>query len=91
MSFDKLIEKIVFTQNPTVVGLDPNLAFIPEYIKERFFSEFDDPLEAASQAVLEFNKALIDELNDIVPAVKPQSAYYEMLGYHGCPRIIRYC
>lgn len=83
MSFDKLIEKIVFTQNPTVVGLDPNLAFIPEYIKESFFSEFDDPLEAASQAVLEFNKALIDELNDIVPAVKPQSAYYEMLGYHG--------
>ena len=30
-----------------------------------------------------FNKALIDELCDIVPAIKPQAAYYEMYGWEG--------
>ena len=34
MSFDRLIEKIVEKQNPTVAGLDPKLAYMPEYIKE---------------------------------------------------------
>ena len=34
MSFDRLIEKIVEKQNPTVAGLDPKMAYIPEYIKE---------------------------------------------------------
>ena len=32
MSFDRMIEKIVETQNPTVAGLDPKLAYIPSYI-----------------------------------------------------------
>ena len=33
--------------------------------------------------MLEFNKGLIDALCDVVPAVKPQSAYYELLGPEG--------
>ena len=32
MAFDRLIEKIVEMQNPTVAGLDPKLAFIPDFI-----------------------------------------------------------
>ena len=35
MSFDRLIEKIVETQNPTVVGLDPKLDYVPNFIKEK--------------------------------------------------------
>ena len=34
MSFDRMIEKIVETQNPTVAGLDPKLSYIPQYILE---------------------------------------------------------
>ncbi|MDR0838075.1 MAG: orotidine-5'-phosphate decarboxylase, partial [Oscillospiraceae bacterium] len=34
-------------------------------------------------AYLEYNRALIDALCDIVPAVKPQAAYYEYLGPRG--------
>ena len=30
--------------------------------------------------ILQFNKALIDALYDVVPAIKPQAAYYEMYG-----------
>lgn len=37
MSFDRLIARIVETGNPTVVGLDPKLDYIPEHIKEAAF------------------------------------------------------
>ena len=83
MSFDRLIKKIVETQNPTVAGLDPKLDFIPDYIKENAYMEHGKTLEGAAEALFEFNKGLIDALYDIVPAVKPQAAYYEMYGWHG--------
>ena len=83
MSMDKLIEKIVETQNPTVVGLDPKLEYIPEFIKEQAFIENGENLKAASKAIYAFNKGIIDAICDIVPAIKPQAAYYEMYGYHG--------
>lgn len=40
-------------------------------------------LKAAANAIKEFNFALIDALADVVPAIKPQAAYYEMYGYEG--------
>ncbi len=83
MSMDRLIEKISAMKNPTVAGLDPKLSYVPAYIRESFLSEFEDPLEGAAAALLEFNKGLIDALADIVPAVKPQAAYYEMYGWQG--------
>lgn len=83
MSFDRLIEEIVNMQNPTVAGLDPTLDFIPNYIKNKYFEKYGNTLEAAAAAILDFNKGLIDALFDIVPAVKPQCAYYEMYGWQG--------
>lgn len=83
MSFDRLIEKIIETQNPTVVGLDPKLEYIPEYIKEKCAVKHGAGLKAAAAALYKFNKGIIDAVCDIVPAVKPQAAYYEMYGYYG--------
>ncbi|MGN0601642.1 MAG: orotidine-5'-phosphate decarboxylase [Oscillospiraceae bacterium] len=83
MSFDRLIEKIVQTQNPSVVGLDPKLDYVPNYIIEKKVKKYGKTLKAASKAILEFNKAIIDEIHDICPAIKPQAAYYEMYGYEG--------
>lgn len=83
MSFDRLIEKIIKTQNPTVAGLDPKLDYVPEYIKKKAFKKYGKTLKGASKAILEFNKGIIDEICDIVPAIKPQAAYYEMYGYEG--------
>lgn len=83
MALDRLIEKIEQTQNPTVAGLDPKLDYVPEYIKRRCFEKHGETLKGAAKALLEFNKALIDALYDIVPAVKPQAAYYEMYGVQG--------
>lgn len=83
MSIKILCDKIIEKQNPTVAGLDPKLDFIPEYILNEAFEKYGKNLEGAAAAIFTFNKGLIDELCDIVPAVKPQSAYYEMYGYHG--------
>ena len=83
MSFDRLIEKIVSTQNPSVVGLDPKLDYVPDYIKQKKFSKYGKNLKGAAKAILEFNKGIIDEIHDICPAIKPQAAYYEMYGYEG--------
>ena len=83
MSFDRLIRKIYETQNPTVAGLDPKLEFIPASIKNACFEKYGKTLEGAAAALLEFNKAIIDNICDVVPAVKPQAAYYEMYGWQG--------
>lgn len=83
MSFERLIENINKMQNPTVAGLDPKLDYIPDYIKDFSFERYGRTLEGAADALFQFNKGLIDSLCDIVPAVKPQAAYYEMYGWQG--------
>mgnify|MGYP000013083852 CR=1 FL=1 len=83
MSFDRLIEKIIETKNPTVVGLDPKLEYVPEFIQKRYLNDDGWSLKAAARAIFTFNKMIIDEICDIVPAIKPQAAYYEMYGWYG--------
>ncbi len=75
MIIDKLIEKILEMKNPTVVGLDPKIEYIPQHIV--------DKNETVPDMFLEFNKAIIDEIYDIVPAIKPQIAMYEQYGIDG--------
>ena len=83
MSFDRLIEKIIEMKNPTVVGLDPKLEYVPEFIRRRYLEQDGLTLKAAAKAIYDFNQAIIDEIHDIVPAIKPQAAYYEMYGHYG--------
>ena len=78
-AMDKLIDKIKETNNPTVMGLDPRYDMIPESIR----AKYERSVEGACRAILEFNKGLIDSVFDIVPAVKPQIAFYEMFGVEG--------
>ena len=83
MSFDVLQGKIKAKKNPTVAGLDARVEYVPPFILKKYTDKFGETLEAAALAVLEFDCGLIDALADIVPAVKPQSAYFEMLGWRG--------
>lgn len=89
MSFDRLIKKIIKTKNPSVAGLDPDIMQIPSFIRESAIKEYGETFEAAEQMLISFNTALIDALYDIVPAVKPQAAFYEMYGWHGV-RALKY-
>ncbi len=80
---DTLVRKIKETNNPTVVGLDPRLNFIPEHIKTEAYETYGKTPEGASKAFLAFNKEIIDATYDIIPAVKPQVAMYEQFGAVG--------
>lgn len=83
MFIDKLIDKVKGTGNPSVIGLDPKIEYVPEFIRGRAFREFGHDFAGAAHAILQFNKGIIDAIYDIVPAVKPQLAYYEMYGIEG--------
>ena len=79
----KLIDKIVDKKAPIVVGLDPNLKFIPKHLMDEAVSDKGETLEAAGLAILAFNKAIVDATYDLIPAVKPQIAMYEQFGIPG--------
>lgn len=83
MSVDLLVEKIKEKGNPSVAGLDPKIDYVPEYIRKKAYAEYGQNLKGATEAIWKFNKGLIDALYDVVPAVKPQSAFYEMYGLYG--------
>ncbi len=89
-----LINKIEETNAPVVVGLDPQLGFIPSHILEDAYGAYGETLKGAAEAFWVFNKEIIDAVADIIPAVKPQSAMYERLGLAGeevYKRTIDYC
>lgn len=91
---NKLVANIKKTQAPIVVGLDPTLKMIPNQIKKKAFSEFGESLEGAAEAVWQYNKAIIDAVYDLIPAVKPQIAMYEQFGIPGLvafKRTVDYC
>jgi len=83
MSFAILQQKINAKKNPTVMGLDPKLEFVPQHIIDEVIKEYGKTKKAAGEAIFRFNKGLIDACFDLIPAVKPQSAYYEMYGLDG--------
>ncbi len=78
-AIDKLIEKIKETNNPTVMGLDPRYDMLPKCVTKKYSSD----CQGVADAIVEYNKALIDATYDIIPAIKPQIAFYEMFGLPG--------
>ncbi len=89
-----LTEKIKKLEAPIVVGLDPNLKFVPEPIKKQAFAEHGETLKGAAEAVFAFNKGIVDAVCDLVPAVKPQIAMYEQFGVEGLiafQKTVSYC
>lgn len=78
MIVDKLIDKIKGYDNPTVAGIDTSFDYLPEDMRAGV-----KDFKGAAEAILAFNKKIIDNICDIVPCVKVQIAYYEMYGIEG--------
>ena len=76
---DRLTNAIRAKKTPLVVGLDPRENQLPKELTP------EDPAKLAdvAQAFAKFSCAIIDVVADLVPAVKPQAAFFEMLGPHG--------
>ncbi len=91
---NRLVARIGELGAPVVVGLDPMLSYIPEKIKQEAFAQYGETLEGAAQAVWQYNKGLVDQIYDLVPAVKPQIAMYEQFGIPGLSvykKTVDYC
>lgn len=81
---DKLVEAIQKKGSAICVGLDPRLSEIPEFLIKAVAGEGDDsPTMLAAKVIVAFNKGIIDAVQDLVPAVKPQIAFYEIFGEDG--------
>lgn len=90
----KLCEKIKKTNAPIVVGLDPMLNYVPEHVKKQAFAEHGETLKGAAEAIWQYNKAIVDAVYDLIPAVKPQIAMYEQFGVEGLiayQKTVDYC
>lgn len=91
---NRLIQKIRKTKAPVVVGLDPALAYVPEHILKKSYAAYGETPEGAADAIWQFNKGIIDSVCDLIPAVKPQIAFYEQLGIEGLKafqKTVSYC
>lgn len=80
---DRLIENIIRTKNPSVIGLDPDLGKMPRCYKTVQDDTPCNPLEQTAEAIYRYNRDIIDTICNLVPAVKPQIAFYEKYGSSG--------
>lgn len=91
---NQLVANIKKTNAPVVVGLDPMLGYVPAHILDKAIKEQGESLEAAGQAIWEYNKGIVDAVYDLIPAVKPQIAMYEQFGIPGLQafqKTVNYC
>lgn len=87
---DRLIDAIAAAGNPSIVGLDPTPALLPEPLLKPVRSvQGVSQARALAESYLKFNTAIIDAIKGIVPAVKPQIAMYEALGVAGIEAYVR--
>jgi len=88
---DRLIEEIRKKGNPIVVGLDTRLEYIPLEFQESYWQDGTVDLSVAGKIIYAYNKAIIDHVWDVVPAVKLQMACYEMYGLPGMEAFQKTC
>jgi len=89
---DRVADAVAATGTCAVVGLDPHLDRLPAALRAQFEGKSGMAyLEAAAGAVVEFNRMVIDGLVGVVPAVKPQFAFYEALGTPGWEALTETC
>ena len=80
---DRLIEACKARGSLVMVGIDPRLDHLPESVVKPALKRHGETLEGAAEAYAEFGRRVIDAVADVAVAVKPQSAFFEMLGPAG--------
>jgi len=70
---DRLVEAIRAKGNPCVVGLDPRVGLMPEFVKSG----------SAASTITYFHELVLDAVAGLVPVVKPQLAFFEQYGLAG--------
>ena len=81
---DRLAEAVVRCRTPVVVGLDPRVDQLPATLRPKS-AEWSEQAAAYE----EFCRGVIDAVASLVPAVKPQAAFFEQLGPAGMAALAR--
>ena len=76
---DRLADAVRRLQSPVVVGLDPRWEELPAALRSGRGNNY----ESKAAAYEEFCRQVIDVVASLVPAVKPQAAFFEELGPAG--------
>ena len=71
MHFGDALTAATKDKSPVCVGLDPNVSKFPEGVSKD------------AEGMLTFCKGIIDAVKDTAACVKPQMAYFEVLGWEG--------
>jgi len=70
---DRLIQQILAKDSRSIVGLDPRIDQMPAFVRG----------SGTCAAITEFHELVLDAVADLVPAVKPQLAFFEQYGVAG--------
>jgi orotidine-5'-phosphate decarboxylase len=70
---DRLINQVRAKNSRSIVGLDPRVDQMPDFVAR----------ESACAAITEFHELVLEATADLIPAVKPQLAFYEQYGVPG--------
>ncbi|HEY2893633.1 MAG TPA: orotidine-5'-phosphate decarboxylase [Pirellulales bacterium] len=81
---DRLTAAIRAKGNPVVVGLDPRVESLPPH-----WLYDDEDYSAVALVFADFCRHAIDVVSSLVPAVKPQAAFFEQLGPPGMEALKR--
>lgn len=80
---DRVIKTIYDSMSYLCVGLDPQIRFFPPYILKYCVETYGEGTRAAAEAIIMFNKAIIDATNEFAFAFKPNFAFYAKYGHQG--------
>jgi orotidine-5'-phosphate decarboxylase len=70
---NRLVENIRSKDSRCIVGLDPRIDQMPAFVRRA----------GTCAAITEFHELVLDAVADLVPAVKPQLAFFEQYGVPG--------
>ncbi|MET0342243.1 MAG: orotidine 5'-phosphate decarboxylase, partial [Polyangiales bacterium] len=80
---DRLLEAVDQRDAPCVVGLDPVLEYIPDTFLRACDLHRDGDIEERARILEAYSLLTLEAVADLVPAVKPQMAYFELYGAAG--------
>lgn len=80
---DRLIEAIQRKSSVLCVGLDPQLRYMPLYLRQRAVALYGRTGKAIEWLFVEFFRQIIDAVEQYAIAVKPQLAFFEQYGVGG--------
>ncbi|MEY4514816.1 MAG: hypothetical protein RLZZ450_6938 [Pseudomonadota bacterium] len=80
---DRLCSAILERDAACAVGIDPVLDYIPDSFLRACDLRRDGDLEEQARIIEAYSLLTLEAVHDLVPAVKPQMAYFELYGSYG--------